>query len=353
MNFRIDRWRATVLRSSLLALTVAGTLLLASCGGGNGNENQSVKFEARRLFVFGDESNLLLTPSSPTAIDARKYSINGFTAGTTPANSVPDCFVNVLWVQYVAAKYGLVFAECNPTGATVTAQMRAAVGAKVGDVVTSLNTFFNGGGSFGKKDLVTIMVGTNDILELYDRVTNSANPAPLTASAALAEAERRGRLLADQFDRITNDDNTGGRALYVPVPDLGESAFGIAEEPGIDLEDRLLHRISAAFNDELRVAITNNGRSIGLLNAYERFHNIIRAVDDGDDPFGLINVTGAACLSTSPLPDCTTLTLKAANGSIPAATAFTWLWADGTHLSPGGHRVLGEDALDLLDTLPF
>lgn len=347
MNFRIDRWHATLLRSSLLAVTVAGTLLLASCGGGNGNENQSTKFEAQRLFVFGDESNLLLPPSSPTAIDAKKYTVNGFTPGTTPADTVPDCRVDLLWVQYVAAKYGLVFAECNPSGATVTAQMRATVGAKVADVVAALNTFF-AGDSFGKRDLVTIMVGANDILELYDRVTNSANPAPLSEAAALAAAESRGRLLADQYDRITNDNNTGGRALYVPIPDLGESPFGIGNAERV----RLLKALSGAFNDELRVAITNNGRSIGLLNAYQRFHNIIRAVlNDGDDPFGLINVTGAAC--TTALPDCTTLTLQPANGSIPAATAFAWLWADGTHLSPGGQRVLGEDALDLLDNLPF
>jgi hypothetical protein len=48
MNFRVDRWRATALRSSLVAMTIAGTLLLASCGGGNGNENQSVRFSATR-----------------------------------------------------------------------------------------------------------------------------------------------------------------------------------------------------------------------------------------------------------------------------------------------------------------
>ncbi|MDO9316024.1 MAG: hypothetical protein Q7T97_15925 [Burkholderiaceae bacterium] len=347
MNFRVDRWSAAALRSSLLAVTMAGTLLLASCGGGNGNENQSVKFSAERLIVFGDESSLLLPPSTPTAIDARKYSINGFTANTTPANSVPDCLVNPIWVQYVAFKYGLVFAECNPNGSLVTAQMRAANGAKVADVVAALDAFFASGATLGKRDLITLMVGTHDILELY----GSVSTASVTEAAAMAEAKRRGELLADQIDRLTNKNNTAGRAIYVPVPDLSETPFGFGAEAGRTERVRLLKAISESFNNALRAEVTNNGRSIGLLNAFQRFRNIVRAVDDGDEPFGFVNATEAAC--TVALPDCTTLTMQPANGSIAAADEFTWLWADGTRLSAGAHQVLGEDATDLLDTLPF
>lgn len=347
MNFRVDRWSAAALRSSLLALTTVGTLLLASCGGGNGNENQSVKFAAERLIVFGDESSLLLPPSTPTAIDARKYSINGFTANTTPVDSVRDCLVNPIWVQFLAFKYGLVFAECNPNGAAVTAQMRATYGAKVADVVAGLDAFFAAGGSVGKRDLITIMVGTHDILELYDSVSTGT----LTEAAVLAEADRRGELLAQQFDRLTNKNNTGGRAIYVPVPDLSESPFGLGAEATRPERVRLLKAISESFNNALRANVTNNGRSIGLLNAFQRFRNIVRAVDDGDNPFGFVNVTEAAC--TTALPDCTTLTLQPANGSIEAADEFTWLWADSTRLSAGGQDVLGRDGIDLLDNLPF
>ncbi|MFM9916431.1 MAG: hypothetical protein ACKVOX_11535 [Rhizobacter sp.] len=347
MNFRVDRWSAAALRSSLLAVTMAGTLLLASCGGGNGNENQSVKFKAARLIVFGDESSLLLPSSTPTAIDGRKYAINGFTPSTTPANSTPDCFVNSLWVQFIAAKYGLVFAECNPNGTAATAQMKATYGAKVADVVAALDAFFAAGGSLGKLDLVTIMVGSHDIIELYDSVSTAAQ----TEAAVLAEADRRGQLLASQFDRLTNKNNTAGRALYVPVPDLSESPFGLGDVASRPERVRLLKAISESFNNALRAKITNNGRSIGLLNAFQRFRNIVRAVDDGDNPFNFVNVTAAAC--TVALPDCTSLTLQPASGSVEAATDLTWLWADGTHLSAGGQDVLGGDANDLLDTLPF
>lgn len=347
MNFRLDRWSAAALRSCVLAVTAASSLLLASCGGGNGNENQSVKFSAQRLFVYGDESSLLLPPSTPTALDARKYSTIGFTANTTPANSVRDCLVNPIWVQYVAFKYGLVFAECNPNGAAVTAQMRATYGAKVADVVAALDAFFAAGGSLGKRDLVTVMVGTHDILELYGSVSTGA----LTEAAALAEAKRRGELLAVQIDRLTNKSNTAGRAIYVPVPDLSESPFGIGVEAGRTERVRLLKVVSESFNNALRAKVTNNGRSIGLLNAFQRFRNIVRAVDDGDTPFDFVNATQAAC--TTALPDCTTLTLQPANGTTEAANEFTWVWADDLRLGAGAHDVLGRDAIDLLDTLPF
>ncbi len=343
MNFRVDRWSASALRSSLVVVSVAGALLLTSCGGGNGNENQSVKFRAARLIVFGDEASLLLPPSSPTALDARKFSVNGFTPGTTPANSVPDCRANLLWVQFLAAEFGLVFAECNPTGAAVTAQMRAANGAKVADVVAAIDTYL-ATDSFGPRDLVTVMVGTHDILELYNSVITSAT----TESAALLEAERRGLLLADQFDRITNSDNTAGRALYVPVPDLGESPFGIGAEAGRSERVRLLTRISEAFNNELRGQITNNGRSIGLVDAFQLFRNIV----DNLGIAGFDNVTQAAC-TTAVVTDCTSLTLQPANGTIEAANDFTWLWADGIHISAGGHDVLGERAVDITENNPF
>ena len=245
MNFRVDRWSGAALRSSLVAVTMAGTLLLASCGGGNGNENQSVKFSAERLIVFGDESSLLLPPSTPTAIDARKYSINGFTADTTPANSVRDCLVNPIWVQFLAFKYGLSFAECNPSNVAVTAQMRASNGAKVADVVAAIDAFVAAGGTFGKRDLITIMVGTHDILELYNSVstaslTEAGRPVRGGASRRVAGRSVRSHHEQEQHrgagnlrtgprsQRIALRYRCGGRAHRTSPP--AESRFGVLQQ---------------------------------------------------------------------------------------------------------------------------
>eukprot|EP01035_Chromulina_nebulosa_P058438 gene58438-80023_t len=156
MNFRVDRWSAMALRSSLVILTTVGALLLSSCGGG-GQSSQSKRFKPTRMFVFGDEASLLLPPTTTNGIDSRKYTNNGVVTGTTVPQNI-DCGVNPLWVQKLALEYGLVFAECNPGGFTPTAFMRAVAGGKVAST-TPVPT-----------DMITMMVGTHDILEMYDSV---------------------------------------------------------------------------------------------------------------------------------------------------------------------------------------
>ncbi len=332
MNPCVDRSSPRWLRTSLMALAVTSALLLASCGGG-GTKND---FKASRMFVLGDEASLLVPGSGGAAIDAKKYTINGFTSGTT----TPDCAVNPLWVQTLARQYGLVFAQCNPTNAPVTVQTFAATGARVADVVSDIGDLLNSGTQLGKTDLVTILVGANDVLELYDSIAS----ASITESAGVAEAERRGELLAAQYDRITNTDNTGARALYVPIPDLGDTPYGRADTD----RRRILKSLTERFNAKLRSKITNNGRSIGLVDAYQLFQNIVKSSNKG----GFANVSQAACTTSSVL-DCTTATLQPAIGSTAAATATSWLWANDRYLSPGGQTVLGNQAASIARNNPF
>src|SRR5690349_20301224 len=113
------------LRHACACLVAVATL--AACGGGT---EQFEPFVAGRVFAFGDE-NSALTPTG------RKYSVNGFTTVTNADGSsveVADCAAQPLWVQSLAALYGYVFEECNPTGSGVTnGIMRAFAGAKVAD----------------------------------------------------------------------------------------------------------------------------------------------------------------------------------------------------------------------------
>jgi outer membrane lipase/esterase len=63
----------------------------------------------------------------------------------------------------------------------------------------------------------------------------------------------------------------------------------------------------------------------------------------------LTNVIAAVCDPTkaATLPECTTQTL------ITDGSASAFLWADATHLSPAGHRVLGSLALSRATGNPF
>lgn len=335
MNFRVDRWSAVALRSSLVVLTTVSALLLSSCGGG-GQSSQTKRFKPARLIVFGDESSLLLPGSTSTAIDGRKYTNNGFSTGTTTL----DCSAHPIWVQRLAVEYQLVFAECNPGGVTPTAQMRAIAGGKVDDVKSAVDAFLAStpGNKPVPTDLITMMVGTNDIIEVYTSVTTSA----LTQDAAVAEIQRRGELLAAQINRLTNDSNTLGRVIYSTVPRVSLTPFG-RSKPSDD--QSLLQLLTDSFNNSMRGQVRINGRSLGFLNTSQTFTNVADDVNDGGRPNEIINVSVPVC--TVAILSCTPLTL------VTGGTIFNYLWADDTRFSFAGHIFIGDDAVNLATSLPW
>lgn len=335
MNFRVDRWSAVALRSSLVVLTTVSALLLSSCGGG-GQSSQTNRFKPTRMIVFGDESSLLLPGSTPTAIDGRKYTNNGLTPGTTAI----DCNANPIWVQRLAAEYGLVFAECNPGGATPRVQMRATAGGKVADVVAAVDAFLAStpGNKPVPTDMITMMVGTNDILELYNSVITSA----LTQTAAVTEIQRRAELVAAQINRLTNDRNTLGRVMYSTVPRVSLTPFGRSKSSG---DQALLRLLTDSFNDRMRSLVRINGRSLGFLDPAQTFNNIVDDVNDGGRPNGIINVSVPVC--TVAILSCDTDTL------VSDGTISNYLWADDIRFSYAGHIYIGEDAIDLATSLPW
>jgi phospholipase/lecithinase/hemolysin len=193
-------------------------------------------------------------------------------------------------------------------------------------------------------ELVTVLAGANDILEQYARYPG-VSEAQLTA-----ELEATGAVLADQVNAIAN---AGGKVLIATVPDLGLSPFAIAQraDPANADTDRaaLLSRLTGRFNAKLRANIINDGRRIGLLLADE----VVQTVVKFPSTYGYVNVVAPACLDTAPLPTCNTATLQPASGDVAAAASFSWLWADATHLSPGGHNQLGALAATRAAGNPF
>ncbi len=337
MNFRVDRWSAVALRSSLVILTTVGALLLSSCGGG-GQSSQSKRFKPTRMIVFGDEASLLV-PTTPGGNDSRKYTNNGFNATDT---AVIDCFnASRLWVQFLADEYGLVFAECNPNNATATAQMRATAGAKVADLVTAVDAFLAASAPV-PTDLITMMVGTNDIVELYDSVSSAA----MKQDAAVAEAKRRGVLFGNQINRLTNNSNTRGRVMYSTVPELDLTPFAQGKSSG---DKSLLNLLTTSFNDAMRGKVEINGRSNGFLDTAQRFRNIVDFVRRGKSlsNSAIINVTVASCLDPVNLLSCNNNTL------VTGATATNYLWAGNVNFSAAGHILVGDDAVRLATNLPW
>lgn len=307
----------------LLAAALTGAGLLASCGGGG----QVTPFVPTRLLAFGDDLSAL-------EADGRKYSINAFRQVTASDGTVTedpttlDCLRNPLWVQTVAAGFGLVFDRCLGTATAATGQMLARNGHKVADLAGQIAAVQ--GNALGELDLALVMIGMNDILELYAQY-------PATGRDALvAEARVRGAALGAQVNQLAL---RGPAVVVLTVPDIGLSPFaqGQNTSTGDPTRSALISQLVEVFNNRMSVELINDGRLIGLVYADIELQNHVRFAPS----FGLTNVVTPAC--TTALPDCTTATLVPADAATgaAAATGSTWLWADNLRLSPFAQSRLG------------
>ena len=298
--------RPTVRRALMAAVASCVLALgLASCGGGTA---QVEAFVPLRLITLGDDM-------SAFTAEGKKYAVNGFAAdGTTP-----DCNAQPIWTQVVAKAYGFGFAECPVGTGEQKARSRAFAGARVADLKTQVQTQVAAGG-FADKDLVTVMIGTNDIRDLYLQSKTAAAPSK---EALLEAARERGIEIARQVNALVD---LGAKVIVATIPDVGLSPWGIAQ--GTE-GAALLKELTAALNGRIRVNILNDGRFVGLVLGDELSQTAARV----PAAYSLTDATTAAC--TVAPPACTTATL-AAN-----ATADGWLWADTTWLATGGHRQLG------------
>jgi len=296
------------------ALGLAAVLALASCGG----ETQQIEpFVAKRYFAFGDEM-------SAFTADGRKYSINGLNVETDAI----DCTQSRIWIQYVAAIYKFGFAECPEGTGEQKAVSRAAPGAKAADLVLQINAQVAAGG-FEDRDLATVLIGTNDIKEIYESYGGGST------DAVVAEARRRGVRIGEQINRLVE---LGAKVIVSTTPDLGTTPYGLAQ--GSD-GAKLLTRLSNELNGRVRVTFLNDGRFVGLVSGDEWITAAVRFPDD----YGLDNVSGAAC--NVALPDCTSETL------VTGATADTWLWADDLWVASRAQRGLGQLAESRARDNPF
>ena len=320
-------------RPALLAAAV-GAALLAACGGGQ----QVETFRANRVLAFGDETSVINT-------DGTKYSVN---AVQVADNTKLDCSGNPIWIQNVVAVYGLVFPECNllPVAAPVS-RIYATAGARVAGIGPQVDRHIASGG-FTEKDMVTMLAGANDILDQY------AQYPGVTEVQLTINVEQAGADLATQVNRIAN---LGAKVLLATTPDMSYTPFALAEETANPGRAALLSRLSERFNAKLRANIMNDGRKIGLIKLDEYVKSVAKARLVGAGIF--VNTTLAACLPSAPLPTCTTKTLGTDAAAVPTpatptvADGITWLWADATHLSAGGHVSLGSLAVTRALNNPF
>lgn len=319
-----------VLKSLAAAMALCA---LAACGGGDTQE----PFRPNRVLAFGDELSYL-------EADGRKFSINAFkiTDATTnpPTESTTelDCTRNPIWVQTVASSFGLAFDRCLGTATTASGQILAQPGHKVGDLPAQLAAVQ--GAALNENDLALMLVGMNDIRELYQQYAD--NPATTDRAALLADARVRATAYGERINSLAQ---SGPAVVVLTVPDLGLTPFARKEntDTGDATRSTLLSQLTDAFNSRMSVTLINDGRLIGLVFVDIETQNMFRFPSS----FALTNVLDAACQSTAVLPDCRTNTLAT------GATSTSHLWADSLLPGPAVQSRIGSLAEFRAKNNPF
>jgi outer membrane lipase/esterase len=322
-------------RYALVGAALAAAALAASCGGSSG---PGTTFVASRVIVFGDETSLIVDSD---------HNGNGhkFTENATVGQGDPTvvCSANPIWIQAVTTLYGLVFPECNtgPTPASSPpSRIRAALGAGAFDLGGQIDAQL-AESALGQGDLVTVLVGQNDVINQYLQYPVLSEPQ-ITANVEAAGAEA-GR----QVNRLAA---TGAKVLIATIVDTGLSPLGRSEQNSHADTDRaaLLTRLTVRYNASLRATMTNDGRIIGLVLFDELVATLVRF--PGLDNF--TNLTDPVCdltksqLIPPSILDCTQDTL------VDGGTA-AYLWADDRHIGASAHNLLGGLATSRAQNNPF
>ena len=302
-----------------LSATVAGLTLVGALAGCGGSISTAERFQPNRLVVFGDELSLLVTTGVG---NSSHYGINAATSNGTAICTDSNRWV---WVQYLASTYGRTFAGCNPNGVAasgLSASMQAQYGARVADVLSQIQTFKASSG-LGSNDLVTVLVGMHDILQVYNDTAFSG------MTAKQAEIYARGALVGQALNTIIG---YGARVIVSTTLDVGLTPYAQARGASAMAD---LTALTNQFNLGMRQTMTNDGTKIGLIeldssirtfNSSGSYNHVDLACNTGYRNTDTYSSTGV--LSTSGnLLSCTTNTLV--TGSTDSST--TYLWADALH----------------------
>jgi hypothetical protein len=316
-------------RAGRFCATLLVLALAASCGGGS--TEQIEPFDPTALLVFGDEMSVL-TRELPRG---RKYSVNAL--GTD--GIAIDCTLLPLWIQVLADTFLFSFEECNSAGTIVKpAKIYAAAGAKATDLPAQVAAALaEAGGSFRGTDLATVLLGANDVLDLY-RTQYVPDPVAYpnfennpSYQAVMAELQARGARLGQQVNELTA---LGPKVILSTMPLMNLTPYAVQES--IDKGDltipSVLLNFSNQFNTAMRVNIINDGRWIGLVE----LDALLNAAIDNPPQYGLTNVINPVCAVA--LPDCSTNTL------VSGGSATTWLWASNLWMGSTAHLALGNFA---------
>lgn len=308
-------------------------VLLASCGGGT---EQVDPFSPARYMAFGDAMSVI-TP------EGLKYTVNAIGSdGEVDCAMATSSQPSLLWTQIVANAFNFAFEECNPLGRTKMAYIYAKPDAKSADFVAQVAEARVVHGEFGCKDLMSVLIGVNDVVELYETVY-LADPTSATANAVTNELTARGARLGKAIAALTA--NNGPNFIVSTIPRMNQTPWGQQQEalhPGLNVGN-VLDNFSNAFNTALRTNIPNDGSRWGLVE----LDAIVNAAINNPEGYGLKNVRNVVCAVDLPFCD------NVAADLVTNGNPDTWLWASDRWIGWQPHSRLGSFARSRAQDNPF
>jgi outer membrane lipase/esterase len=268
-----------------------------------------------RLIVFGDSlsdggayTNFFKSLNLPGGNQVTRFKFT-----TNPGN---------VWVENIASRFGMTLtpnaldggSNYAEGGARVTLPNPSPLGLSQTAVSIQIDRFLASNRTFEENDIVTMLVGANDIFQ--------GGPAAI-APAATALVAQLGRLQAAGAKNI----------ILMNVPDIGLApSFGSGSGPSSTMGTQF----AVSFNESVKQGLQGFSGNVLYIDSF----NLFREVVANPVRFGLTNVTTPAC-STSSSGQCTPAT-TVANG------AESYLFADGLHPTTAGHRILSDAVISTL-----
>ena len=167
-------------RAAMGCGVLAAMLLLASCGGSASRLRTSTP---SRVIAFGDETSSIVDIDGN--FNGHKFSVNGTASATDPTI---DCRSNPIWIQTVAAAFGTSSSRPATRPARRCSTRRAGSAppsARAPPTWRRRSTRSWPRARFRDGDLVTVLVGANDVLA-------AVRPVP-GRQRGPAHRQRRGR----------------------------------------------------------------------------------------------------------------------------------------------------------------
>ncbi len=272
----------------------------------------------------GDYSNTIFFGDSLT--DSGTFASVVPTGGKFTTNPGP------VWAENVASAYGKT-ATPAVSGGTDYAVGGARVSQLPGVPATAptatatpvrtqiTNYLASTGGRADPNALYTVWGGANDIF--------AALASPSTAQAAITQAA------TDLVGEVARLRAAGAKTILVPtLPDIGLTPFG--QSQGATVAAQITQLVSG-YNQLVTLGLGNAGVSVIPIDTY----SLLRDAVANPASYGLRNVTGTACTTSSSLL-CTSSTLAT------STAAQSYLFADGVHPTTAGHRAISDFVLNAL-----